>query len=208
MHYEPSRCKSTWTEQIINHMVLFLVFQPDVSTPLYSFCFETLMFYATSANQNSIFILLGDLLDPHFFGTKSQHSFEKRMKMYVTAKDNTRLISVLSLVHQRVQDKKLKIKLEKTICYMMHTKEYYTAEDIIFLVRYSFMGTSIPLSPNYKNIDFGNYKSSFLQGKQDNKTAKGFVSMLDDILLQLKNVIMDEAKSSRASSAVGSIPII
>jgi hypothetical protein len=200
MQHEPSRCKSTWNEQVVHNIVLFLVFQPDVSVPLYSFCFETLMFYATSTSQPHIFILLGDLLDAHFYGTKSQHSFEKRIKMYITAGDKTRCMSMLSLVHQRIQDKKLKVKLEKTICLLMNTKDYYTPEDLVFLVRYSFMGTSIPLSPHFKQISFGNYPSSFLLGKQDNKTAKGFMSMSDDILLQVKNVLMDEEKYSQKSS--------
>jgi hypothetical protein len=142
------------SEKLVDTLMLYLVFQPNVCTDEYSFAFRCMEEVANQKKNTSLFTFLGDLLDRNLYGRSSCSCFEQRIEYYVKADNISRIVSVLMLVHQKIQDIELKKKLELSIIENFKRKESYTVADFRILLRYSSMGITHPLSPAFKNYSF------------------------------------------------------
>lgn len=134
--------------------ILFLVFQPNVCSEEYSFIFKCFEEYAKEKSLNHLFTLIGDLFDRNIYGRSSCSCFEKRLEYYLKADNVSRIISILILIHQKIQDITLKQKIELSIIENMKKKDTYTVADFRTLVKYSGMGITHPLSPAFTNFKF------------------------------------------------------
>lgn len=139
---------------MVDNLILYLIFQPNVCSEEYSFLFQCFNDLAKETHKTSYFTLLGDLYDQNLFGRASNFCFEKRLDYYIKAGNTSRIISILILVHQKVSDIKLKLRLEQAIIEHMKQKQRYTAADFQILLRYSSMGVTYPLSPAFVHFAF------------------------------------------------------
>lgn len=179
-HYSLSVFRETWNVKLIDNMILFLIFQPNVTTDEYTFCFEALNEYAMDQNLTDYFVLLGDLLDANIYGTSSVHSFERRINFYIKSGNVSRLISVLMLMHQKASDYQLKERIEDQIVELMERKTSYSASDFKLLVTYSYMGVNKPLAPAFKNFKFAEVVAS------DNLLSKELLGVYDELGFEAK----------------------
>lgn len=141
-------------ETMVDNLIIYLVFQPDVCCEEYTFMFKCLEELAKETSEKGFFTLLGDLLDRNLYGRSSVNCFEQRLNYYVQADNISRIVAILMLVHQKVYDCTLKQSLELAIVEKMSKKERYSIADFRVLLRYSSMGTSQPLTPAFKNFKF------------------------------------------------------
>lgn len=154
VHFNLSVFRETCNEKLIDNIILFLVFQPNVTTDEYSFCFEALLEYVLEKNLTDYFVLLGDLLDANIHGTSGIYSFERRVNFYIRSGNISRQLSVLMLMHQKVSDRTLKERIEEQIIDMMEMKQTYSMADFRLLSTYSCMGVSKPLTSAFKHFQF------------------------------------------------------
>jgi hypothetical protein len=172
--------RETCDDKLIDNIILFLIFQPNVTTDEYTFCFEALHEYAMEKDLSDYFILLGDLLDANIYGTPSIYTFERRLNFYIRSGDISRQISILMLMHQKVNDKSLKQQIESQIFEMMESKTRYSISDFRLLITYSCMGVSKLLTPAFKHFDFAEVVSS------DNLLSKELVRLYDELGAEVK----------------------
>lgn len=167
-------------DKTIDNIILYLIFQPNVTTEEYAFCFDALYEYALEFNLNDYFILLGDLLDANIYGTASAHTFEKRIELYLRSGNLSRQIGILMLMHQKVVDKQLKQQVELQIFDLVAKKTEYTISDFKLMITYSCMGVSQPISTAFKNFQFAEVVSS------DNLLAKELLRTYEELGYEAK----------------------
>lgn len=182
--------RATWNEKLIDNIILYLIFQPNVTADEYAFCFEGLYEYALDKQLNDYFILLGDLLDANIYGTSSVHAFEKRIGFYIKSGCINRLIGILMLMHQKMADKALKKKIELQILEMMGKKTSYTISDFKLMITYSCMGVSQPISTAFKHFQFTDVVSS------DNLLARELLRTYEDLGNEAKVIPFDKEYQS------------
>ena len=179
MEYKIEKFKDHMSEQDIDNMILFLILQPNTTNELYAFSYECLYHYAETTEKNHLFLLLGDLLDANMYGLRGYDSFERRFEYYIKSRNINRICSILLLIHQKIHDRLLKEKVERSIVDLFKEKLTYEIGDFKFLLSYSTVGTTVPLSPSFINF-------KFQEGTSESKREKELQEVYDEMMMQAR----------------------